>query len=234
MDYETAFKKPFTCVKKLIVGILLGIVPIINFFVSGYIVETARRTMKKDFELPEWRGWGELFVSGLLYTVIGFIYTLPALAVGLISLWPMLPSLYSYYISQIIPNAAVQAPDLMQIMAGMGNMMAGILLALLFLLLAVYAAPSAILHFAGNDFGSAFRLGSVFRTAFTKDYFLAWLVFAVYSVALSGLLSRIPFIGSAFATFVAGITGFTLLAESFSPAEAMPLKKADITKKKRK
>ncbi len=225
MDYETAFEKPFTDIKKLLIGILLGIVPIINFFVSGYIVRTAKNTMGKDSSLPEWQNWGELFVNGLLYMVIGLLYMLPALVIGIISLWPVLPSMMSAYIAQMTPGAA-QMPDITQMMAG--GMVGGLGITALLVLAAAYALPSAIVHFANNGFGAAFKLGNVFRAAFTGRYFLAWLVFAVYSFALSGLLSRIPyigFVGSAFATFVAGVTGFTLLAESFSPAE--PMLKAD-------
>lgn len=235
MDYETAFKKPFTDLKKLLIGILLGIVPIVNFFVSGYVVRTAKNAMEKDSSLPEWQNWGELFVNGLLYMVIGLLYMLPALVVGIVSLWPVLPSMISSYTSQMMPNAA-QMPDITQMMAG--GMVGGLALMALLVLAAAYILPSAILHFANNGFGAAFKLGNVLSNAFTGRYFLAWLVFALYSSALSGLLSRLPyvgFVGSAFAVFVGGVTGFTLLAEAFSPDG--PVIKADrkaAVKKKKK
>ena len=84
MDFETNFKKPFTDVKKLLIGILLSIVPVVNFLAVGYMLETARKSMKKDTSLPEWEGWGDLFVKGLLSIVIEAIYFIPAAIVGLI------------------------------------------------------------------------------------------------------------------------------------------------------
>ncbi|MBU2638445.1 MAG: DUF4013 domain-containing protein [Nanoarchaeota archaeon] len=234
MDYETAFKKPFTDMKKLLIGVLLGIVPIINFFVSGYIVKTAKKTIDKDSSLPEWHEWGDLFVNGILYTVIGFIFMLPALVVGLISVWPVLPSMMSAYMAQLTPDAAVAMPRISEMMAG--GMVGGLAITAILVLIAAYILPSAIVHFANNGFGAAFKLGNVFRTAFTGRYFLAWLIFAVYSSVLSGLLSRVPYVGSPVATFIAGITGFTLLAGAFSPAEPVKkaVKKAVVKKKKKK
>jgi len=66
MEFEIAFKKPFTNFKKLLIGILISILPIVNLFATGYLLQVAKSTIKKKKELPEWSGWGDLFVNGLI------------------------------------------------------------------------------------------------------------------------------------------------------------------------
>ncbi|MDI6737260.1 MAG: DUF4013 domain-containing protein [Nanoarchaeota archaeon] len=214
MDFETAFKKPFTDVKKLLIGILLSIVPIINFFAMGYMLECAKRAMKKDDALPEWDTWGDYFVKGLLSIVIEGIYLIPAIIIGAIFMWPSLKSAMPMMM-------AGQVPDFAGMMAG--SAMAGIGVSALLALLAVFIAPSAIMHFLNGKFRDAFSLGSVFRKAFTGKYLLAWLIFIVYSIALGLLLGFVPYAGNAISSFIAGVTGLSLIGAAFGeigmPAE---------------
>ena len=64
--------RPFTDFKKLLIGILLNIIPVINFFALGYLLECGR-TPKKD--LPEWKNFGDFFVEGFFAAVIALILT---------------------------------------------------------------------------------------------------------------------------------------------------------------
>jgi len=41
VDYGGAFKKPFQDITKLVIGIVLMIIPIVNFLAMGYFIETA-------------------------------------------------------------------------------------------------------------------------------------------------------------------------------------------------
>jgi hypothetical protein len=208
MDFETNFKKPFTDVKKLLIGILLSIVPIVNFLAIGYMLETARKSMKKDTSLPEWTGWGDLFVKGLLSIVIEAIYFIPAAIAGMIFLWPVMSSAMPMMMQGQIPNIG-------QLIANMGPAMMGLALAGLLGLFAAYVAPSAIFHFLNGGFNDAFKFGSVLKKAFSGTYGMAWTLFILYSMVLGAVLGYVPYVGSAAATFIAGITGFSLIAEAF-------------------
>lgn len=208
MDFETNFKKPFTDVKKLLIGILLSIVPVINFFAMGYMLETAKRSMKKDSSLPEWTGWGDLFVKGLLSIVIEAIYFIPAAVVGMVILWPTMASAMPMMMQGQIPNFG-------EMIANMGSMALGLVLAGLLALFAAYAAPSAIFHYLNSGFSEAFKFGSVLKKAFSANYGMAWILFILYSMLLGSLLRFIPYVGSGAATFIAGITGYSLIAEAF-------------------
>lgn len=51
---------------------------------SGYGVEITRRVIKgKTPVLPEWTDWGQLFLDGLLVTIIGVVYALPIIILGI-------------------------------------------------------------------------------------------------------------------------------------------------------
>jgi hypothetical protein len=68
MNIETAFKKPFSDIKKLIMGILLSIVPIVSFFASGYILECSGIGKKKSSnKMPEWKNFEYYFVKGFFF-----------------------------------------------------------------------------------------------------------------------------------------------------------------------
>jgi len=84
VNYTEAIKRPFTDGKKFLIGVLLNILPIVNLLVVGYTLECAKSAMKKKYKLPEWENWGDYFVKGLLATIIGFIYMIPALMLLLI------------------------------------------------------------------------------------------------------------------------------------------------------
>jgi len=201
MDYASAFKKPFTDIKKLIIGILLSIVPIVNFFATGFMMETAKMEMKKKKMLPEWTAWGDLFVKGILAFVISILYALPMIIIGAFVAWPLLKGAIS---SGVTPMAFG---------TGMGG---GIVAVLLLGLLIAYIAPSALLHYVKDGkFGAAFQFGSVFKKAFKKEYFFAWAIAMLYSLIIGFILSYIPFIGSAASGFIAGVTMFSLLGEVF-------------------
>ena len=230
MDFETNFKKPFTDVKKLLIGILLSIVPVVNFLAVGYMLETARKSMKKDTSLPEWEGWSDLFVKGLLSIVIEAIYFIPAAIVGLIFMWPVM-------IKAMPMMMAGQIPNIGEMIAGMGSMMMGLGLAALLALFAAYIAPSAIFHFLNGTFADAFKFGDVLKKAFSGTYGMAWTLFILYSMVLVSVLGFIPYVGSGAATFIAGITGFSLMGEAFSgssEAKAVKAMPEKAVKKKRK
>lgn len=242
MDFETAFKKPFTDVKKLLIGTLLGVVPVVNLVVSGFSLETAKLSMKGEKEMPEWNEWGNLFVKGLLSVVIGVIYMIPAIIIAGICLRPVIPSLYPWYMNTMMPSVAqkmnLAMPDMSGMMASMGNLAFGLGFAALLMVFIAYIIPSAVMHYLQGGFGNAFSFGSVLKKAFTKNYAIASFVFALYSSLLGGLLGKVPFIGPAFAGFVSGITGFTLYGEAFGNAGIKELKavnvKAPVKAKKRK
>ena len=50
--YELSIKRPFTDFKKLGIGLLFNILPILNFFAVGYALRCSQLSMKNNFEMP--------------------------------------------------------------------------------------------------------------------------------------------------------------------------------------
>ena len=79
MDFEKAIKFPMddpAWIKKVIIGAILSIIPIINFISFGYALELLKNVIDSKEELPEWSGFGGKFVKGLVAVVIYIIYML--------------------------------------------------------------------------------------------------------------------------------------------------------------
>lgn len=214
VDYGKAIKRPFSDLKKLGVGALLYMIPFINiitgFFASGYTLSCAKTAMKKDFKLPEWKEWGQLFVKGLLATIIGFIYFIPAMIVGM-----------------IVGGAAILTT------LGSGNMFAaagvsifGFIIFLIVALITLYVIPIAIMTYVGKDnFGAAFNIGLIFKKVLVGEYFAVWIIAAVYAIVVSIIASLLnlllavtiigPWIVSGLASIIIWITMMTMFGEVY-------------------
>jgi hypothetical protein len=69
-------------VKKVAIGGVVSIFPIVNLMAIGYGIRVLRNVADDRAKpLPEWDDWGGDFMKGLLVTVAWFIYALPATVV---------------------------------------------------------------------------------------------------------------------------------------------------------
>jgi len=203
VNYGEAFKRPFQDIKKLLIGVVLYILPIVNFFAVGYQLNCAKSALKKDYKLPEWQNWGDLFVKGFLSAVIGIIYFIPAL----IALMAAVGAAIFTYINQ-------GTEAVMGLITGMGS---GLIIFLILALLAAYLSPMAILSYVNTfKFGDAFNFRTISKKAFTGKYFVVWLLMVLYVLILGIILANIPFIGTAIAGFIVGVTAFTAYGEVFA------------------
>lgn len=92
MDIGRAFRFVFDDPRwftKLLIGGLLAIVPIVNFFgifaVIGYALRLTRRVMDGyDTPLPEWDDLGGLALLGLKWVVVQVIWLLPLLIASIV------------------------------------------------------------------------------------------------------------------------------------------------------
>lgn len=83
MDFVRAIKFPLddeNWITKVVVGTLLNLIPI---FGLGYTVGVARNVVHgKARPLPGTEDLGQVITDGIMATIAGFVYALPALAVG--------------------------------------------------------------------------------------------------------------------------------------------------------
>lgn len=208
INYEDAFKKPFSDFKKLALAIILNILPIVNFIVYGYLLEIARSSAgkKPGNLLPEWKNYGSLFLNGLFSFIIGLFYLLPFFIVMAIAFAMAKISIFSY-----MSNGSLQG-----ITPAIASLGLWALLLLILLLATTYVLPSAIMSYAlSGEISSAFEFGNVVKKAMTQEYFVVWLISIVYTAILSSLLALIPYVGGAAAGAITGITMFTLLGQIY-------------------
>ncbi|MBS3163390.1 DUF4013 domain-containing protein [Candidatus Woesearchaeota archaeon] len=201
MDYQQAIKRPFLDIKKLLIGIVLNIIPIVNFLSVGYLLETAKLTLNKKNNLPEWKDWWTLFVHGLLTFVIGAIYMIPAMVVGISAVG--VGVIKGVLMNSVLEGVETGGPLLIS--------------ALILVLVASYIVPMATLLYVKNwKFSSAFSFGEIFEKVLTGKYLVAWLISLVIGIVAIGILSIIPFLGSEIGSFIAGIISFTILAQAYN------------------
>ena len=179
VNFGEAIKRPFQDFKKLGIGALMYMIPwvsiITGFFSSGYGLECAKTAIKKKPNLPEWSDWGNLWIRGFLMFLISVIYFLPLALLSVLFIGPLILKIMGGILSSN-PETFIE---------GLGS--AGNTLAFLGLLavLIVYVLPMAIMFFVEKwNFSDAFKIGDIFKKAFTSKYFVAWIILIVYAMVI--------------------------------------------------
>jgi hypothetical protein len=234
MKYEEALKKPFTDLEKLAMGIILSLIPIVNFtLVQGFAMESSGLgKAKASKKMPEWEDWAYLFMKGLGATIVKFVYALPALVllglgVGIAvsrMMSMMAPMLSTQTIEQMMASKIVMSEQIMQVLQQNWYLIAPamftaaplMMLGLLFALLAAFLSPMAVLNYLSKrNFAAAFDFGVVTKKAFTTKYALAWITTLIVGLVLAALLANVPVIGAAIAVFLLSVISYTLYGQAF-------------------
>lgn len=211
INYKEIYKLPFTDIKKYLIGILLSIVPVINLFAIGYILETAKLAIRRKYILPEWDQFLRFFVDGLLAVIISALYTLPALIILLIGLARIpLDTLRSMILNDRLADVSLVFNEL--------GPLRFVFFFLLFL--SLYLFPIAVMIFVDKrKFGYAFNLPVVIGLAFTKHYAGPWFIALFTYFLLSTLLGYIPYIGQAIADFTGMTIMYAIVATAYGEAK---------------
>lgn len=205
IDYGKAIERPFTNVKRLVIGILLSIIPIVSFITIGYFLNCARTAMKNDYTLPEWKEILNLFVKGILAIIIIMIYMLPALIlfiIGIITLFVGGVTSLLTDPTQLIPSLLLSAPIF--------------IVALILFIIAGYIGASALVNYSIDfKFKDAFKLKKVMKKAFTGKYFVVWILMLLYTIIISLIFGYVPMIGRAISGFIVGVTFYTAIGRIY-------------------
>jgi hypothetical protein len=230
VDYDGALRKLFSDWKKLLIGVLLSIFPVIRWFVKGYMFEnTGLGKHKKMKTLPEWKNWQQLFINGFAGTVIAFLYIVPAILVLIIGVGTTFLGWVDNFVQTAayvgLTNGVMEAGPAQQILPTVVNswpLLAPHLLkaapmlvaALLLWIGAAYLLPLGILNFLKTGrMEDAFQFEEISKVAMTKQYLVVWLVVSLSAALAIYSLTWIPLIGWAAAYYLVGVFGFTLFGE---------------------
>jgi len=214
-DYFRAIKRPFTDLVKLLIGLMVEIVPIVNLAALGYRLECS-----KGGSLPEWKDLKVLFVKGLKAVVIILVYILPSLVI-FIPLSAVLVFLFGFN-----ALAALVAGDLSFLSGSfLIFLILEIFLAFILFIPPGYVSPLALIAFERTRrFEEAFNFRLIIKKAFTRKYFSAWLIVHLYAMPLMlialALSFFIPFIYT-LPAFMVGVTEYTIYGEVYDGIEVV-------------
>ncbi len=191
---------------KLLIGMLVSVVPIVNFALLGWVIEIMRNvSQRQPNPLPEWSDFGEKFVKGAILFIVGLIYSLPALLITC-------PLFFLPFTRGDFSSQGQQA---------LAGMIAGTSLLLVcaisvYGLLISFLIPAIYLNFARKGtFAACFEFGEIWRIMSKNlgDYIVAWLIIIVVGIAASvvigivgGVLAIIPCCGWILAWILFGVT----------------------------
>ncbi len=197
---------------KLLIGMLVSIVPIINFALLGWVIDIMKNVSQRQTEpLPEWSNFGEKFVKGLILFVVSLIYSIPMLIVSC-------PAMFLPFMRGDLSRNGQQAATGMFV----GTTLLLTCIVGIYALLLSFLMPAIYLNFSRKgNFGACFQLGEIWRIMSKNlgDYIVAWLIIIVVGIAASfiisivgGVLAFIPCCGWILAWILFGVTTVWILA----------------------
>lgn len=127
---------------------------------AGYAVRIMQQTIEGESpSLPEWDDWGELFLDGLRFTIVGIVYNLPALLFLCCAyvLWAFSFPLMSQTGPEPPPEMMFATMIPFFVLMGVGT-----ILSLPLVFLSLVAASRLV---AEDSLSSAFQFGEVWRLA---------------------------------------------------------------------
>lgn len=213
MDIVENIKYPTTdseWIKKILIGGILLIIPIINFIIGGYYIKTLRGSIEGKPGLPEWDDWGDLFITGLMVAIIGLIYMLIPLIVLFVSIGGVI-------------TAAISSGDFSA--GSISAIVGGSLFSVVLMLIVCLVLPMALSIYAKEDsIGAAFRIGEILSRikSVPGDYIITIIV--LYALLfIVNLVAAIPIIGWViiiFANFYIALVASKMFGEVYASSNA--------------
>jgi hypothetical protein len=233
VNYTLAVKKPFSNLEKLVIGIILSFIPIVQWIAKGFALEcSGLGKTRPSAKMPEWKNYMQLFIKGILSDAILFVYMIPAFVIFLIAAGIAFAPLVTSLISSGIPQQL--ATSIQPHETGWGllkNMIQQnwaliiptliiaapiFLIAFILFLAATYLGPIAIMNYVKtNKFNAAFDFNLVFRKTRNFKYFIVWVVTTIIVAVVATILAWIPFIGNAIAYFITGVISFSIYGQIY-------------------
>ena len=230
VNYGLAFRKPFSDLKTLVIGIIISIIPIVNLISLGFVFKSSGvgKVKSKD-KMPKWGDWFSLFVTGLLGSIALVIYMIPAMIVFVLGAGV---AIMSFLGGSMLPEgmigtagagpsnevvAAMVQANLPALFGALATAAPIVMFAFVLGLIGVYLTPMAVLSYISTGkFGDAFAVGKIAKKCFTGQYFVVWLVAMIVMTIVGMVLAAIPYIGVGAGTFIGGIIGYSLLGQVYA------------------
>jgi len=187
MDYGSMLGESFEYAKEGLVGkwmkwlLLLIATILLSLPLLGYEL----KILRGEKPSPEVDGWGTLFVDGIKYAVILFVYCIPLIVIGFFSIAPLIVAIISRNPAAVVPAIA----------AGLVGLVVFVIVAIAIALLVCFG----IIRFARTgSMGEAFNFGAILTTIGRigwLSYIFALIILVIILVIVEAIFMIIPVIG---------------------------------------
>jgi len=203
MDIGSSFTYMFedeNWLKKLLIGGIVAIIPIVNFAALGYLVQVIRNTRDgHPTPLPEWDQFGAYFMDGLWIFLIILVYLIPVFLL----LCVQVVSTMALGSNKDAESAVAILSSCLSCLMGLWGLVVAILI------------PAVLIRYAEvGEFMAGFRFSEVFSviTANIGGYVVVLLLMWVASfVGQLGIILCV--IGVIFTSFWANLVGGNLIGQ---------------------
>ncbi|PKL60494.1 MAG: hypothetical protein CVV33_02405 [Methanomicrobiales archaeon HGW-Methanomicrobiales-4] len=205
MEIVKALNESFAYAKDSIWGlwkrwIILTIMYVIFPFILGYMMEIYRGTTPA----PEPENWGRLFVDGLKFLLVGIIYAIPVIIIGVASFLPLLMSIFSK-----MGSGGEFTMDLPTLTPFFLPILGGLLLAVIVGIVITLISSIGVIRMARvGGIREAFNFSAILETIRAigwGSYIFAIIVIFVVTIVVSlvfSLIELIPYIGFIISLFL--------------------------------
>ena len=203
MDIGKSFSYPFEdkqWVSKMGLGAIISLVPILNFAMTGYMIQIVRNLLQGEQEpLPNWDDLGKKFMDGLMLVLAGLVYALPIIVLS------CLP--FSVLAVPAMLSSNGDAQGISDALTGVGSVLLvgmSCLFIVYGLVLSVIFPAIYVIYAREGTFASCFKLREVFDIIGKNAgaFFTAWgmslvagLVVGLVAGIVSSVLGLIPCLG---------------------------------------
>lgn len=210
MDYGKSFTYIFEdekWVSKFLVGVLITLVPIVNFATYGYMIQLLKNVRDgEEYPMPEWDEFGKFFVDGLKFLAGFLVYMIPVFLLSFIIM-----------VFAIAMDATGSSGDAFGV-----AMMLVSCLTMLFVFLPMLLYPALYIQYAKDD-----QISDMFKFSEMWDLFkadsanyiivLLMIIFILGFIASFGML--LCFVGIFFTAWWAQLASAHMMGQLAQPKE---------------
>lgn len=231
INYVEALKRPFKNTRNLVIGSILGMIPLVNLTVLGYSMESTGLTEDKVKlnQLPEWKNYFDLFKKGLIAAIIGGLLLLPSiiLIMGTVSTVMMSPALSILMnglpVETVDSLIAGEITDLQmedwitqnwtQFLPLIMNATPLLILGGAVAAFGAYVMPAAILGWMKDGkFSAAFNWDNL-KIITTLDYLVNVLIVGYLAGVISSIAGMLPWVGPGVSMYLTSVFSYTVFVQ---------------------
>jgi hypothetical protein len=210
MDYGKSFTYIFEdekWISKFLVGVVISLVPIVNFAAYGYMIQVLKNVRDGLEEpLPEWDDFGKLFLDGIKFLAGYLVYVIPVIVISI----AMIPVAIAADVGGITEDAVVLV------------MLCLYCIMFLFILVPAFLYPALYIQYARDDqISDMFKFSEMWEMikADTSNYIIVLLMvyFVLGFIASFGMV--ICFVGIFFTVWWSQLAAAHMIGQLAQPKE---------------